>query len=79
MHPSSSSDYGAVDNQEEDSLEVCSIEVLDFRHPLCAACMLALCCHIKPITFTIMLQPPTYHNCISRLVVADSRRPRPRL
>jgi E3 ubiquitin-protein ligase XBAT32/33 len=49
VHPSSSSDYDAIDNVEKDSLEVCSIEVQDFGHQMCAACMLALCCHSKPI------------------------------
>nr|XP_051201803.1 probable E3 ubiquitin-protein ligase XBOS31 [Lolium perenne] len=82
VHPSSSSDYGAVDNDEEDSLKVCNIEVVDFGHQMSAACTLVLCCHIDPIPFTITLQPSACHSCqfcISQHVVIKSRRPSPRL
>jgi hypothetical protein len=61
---------------------VCSIEVLDFGHQMCAACTLVLCCHIDSIPFTITLQQSACHSCqycISQLVVTESQILSPRL
>lgn len=53
--------------------QVCTIEVLDCGHQMCAQCTLALCCHNKPNPTTACLTPPVCPFCrstITRLVVA---------
>ncbi|KAG2673495.1 hypothetical protein I3760_13G094000 [Carya illinoinensis] len=81
--PSSShSDIGVEDNISEASdtelccicfEQVCTIEVQDCGHQMCAHCTLALCCHNKPNPTTACLTPPVCPFCrstIARLVVA---------
>ncbi|KAJ6715905.1 HOMEOBOX PROTEIN WARIAI [Salix koriyanagi] len=53
--------------------QVCTIEVQDCGHQMCAQCTLALCCHNKPNPTTACLNPPVCPFCrsnIARLVVA---------
>ncbi|OAY51806.1 putative E3 ubiquitin-protein ligase XBAT31 [Manihot esculenta] len=78
----SHSDSGADDNISEASdtevccicfEQVCTIEVQDCGHQMCAQCTLALCCHNKPNPTTACLNPPVCPFCrssIVRLVVA---------
>jgi hypothetical protein len=56
--------------------QVCTIEVQDCGHQMCAHCTLALCCHNKPNPTTACLTPPVCPFCrstIDRLVVAKIR------
>ncbi|KAK9280026.1 hypothetical protein L1049_013711 [Liquidambar formosana] len=53
--------------------QVCTIEVQDCGHQMCAQCTLALCCHNKPNPTTACLTAPVCPFCrssIARLVVA---------
>ncbi|KAK8641466.1 hypothetical protein V6N13_010869 [Hibiscus sabdariffa] len=53
--------------------QICTIEVQDCGHQMCAQCTLALCCHNKPNPTTACLTPPVCPFCrstIVRLVVA---------
>ncbi|KAE8666691.1 putative E3 ubiquitin-protein ligase XBAT31 [Hibiscus syriacus] len=53
--------------------QICTIEVQDCSHQMCAQCTLALCCHNKPNPTTASLTPPVCPFCrstIVRLVVA---------
>ncbi|KAE8732394.1 putative E3 ubiquitin-protein ligase XBAT31 [Hibiscus syriacus] len=53
--------------------QICTIEVQDCGHQMCAQCTLALCCHKKPNPATASLTPPVCPFCrstIVRLVVA---------
>ncbi|XWS28844.1 hypothetical protein CRYUN_Cryun25bG0106500 [Craigia yunnanensis] len=53
--------------------QICTIEVQDCGHQMCAQCTLALCCHNKPNPTTANLTPPVCPFCrstIVRLVVA---------
>ncbi|CAL0324242.1 unnamed protein product [Lupinus luteus] len=52
--------------------QVCTIEVQNCGHQMCAQCTLALCCHNKPNPTTNSLTPPVCPFCrsvIARLVV----------
>ncbi|KAK7325003.1 hypothetical protein VNO77_29013 [Canavalia gladiata] len=52
--------------------QVCTIEVQNCGHQMCAQCTLALCCHNKPNPATACLTPPVCPFCrsaITRLVV----------
>lgn len=54
--------------------QVCTIEVKDCSHQMCAQCMLTLCCHNKPKPATSCSKPPICPFCrssISQLVVAN--------
>ncbi|KAK1312456.1 E3 ubiquitin-protein ligase XB3 [Acorus calamus] len=56
--------------------QVCTIEVQDCGHQMCAHCTLALCCHSKPNPVTSCMPSPVCPFCrsnIARLVVAKSR------
>ncbi|GMI81785.1 XB3 ortholog 1 in Arabidopsis thaliana [Hibiscus trionum] len=78
----SHSDSGLDDNISEASdpelccicfEQICTIEVKDCGHQMCAQCTLALCCHNKPNPTTASLTPPVCPFCrstIVRLVVA---------
>ncbi|CAN8315182.1 unnamed protein product [Cochlearia groenlandica] len=82
--PSSFSDTASDDNMSEVSdselccicfEQVCTIEVKDCGHQMCAQCTLALCCHNKPNPTTQTVTPPVCPFCrsvIARLVVAQS-------
>ncbi|KAL9247667.1 hypothetical protein vseg_021075 [Gypsophila vaccaria] len=53
--------------------QICTIEVQDCGHRMCAHCTLALCCHNKPNPTTASVNPPLCPFCrssIARLVVA---------
>lgn len=53
--------------------QICTIEVQNCGHQMCAQCTLALCCHNKPNPTTACLTPPVCPFCrstIARLVVA---------
>ncbi|PWA79952.1 XB3-like protein [Artemisia annua] len=53
--------------------QVCTIEVQDCGHQMCAQCTLALCCHNKPNPTTASLTAPVCPFCrsnIAQLVVA---------
>ncbi|KAJ9698389.1 hypothetical protein PVL29_007462 [Vitis rotundifolia] len=53
--------------------QVCTIEVQDCGHQMCAQCTLALCCHNKPNPTTACLTAPVCPFCrsgIARLAVA---------
>ncbi|KAF5821534.1 putative transcription factor C2H2 family [Helianthus annuus] len=53
--------------------QVCTIEVQDCGHQMCAQCTLALCCHNKPNPTTASLSAPVCPFCrsnIAQLVVA---------
>ncbi|XP_057483161.1 putative E3 ubiquitin-protein ligase XBAT31 [Actinidia eriantha] len=77
------SDTGTDDNISEASDtelcgicfdQVCTIEVQDCGHQMCASCMLALCCHNKPNPTTASLNAPVCPFCrssIVQLVVAN--------
>ncbi|KAL5581015.1 hypothetical protein UlMin_013457 [Ulmus minor] len=82
----SHSDSGADDNMSEGSddlccicfEQVCTIEVQNCGHQMCAQCTLALCCHNKPNPTTACLNPPVCPFCrstIARLVVAQLKCP----
>ncbi|KAJ1406882.1 Zinc finger, RING-type [Sesbania bispinosa] len=52
--------------------QVCTIEVENCGHQMCAQCTLALCCHNKPNPATACITPPVCPFCrstIARLVV----------
>lgn len=56
--------------------QVCTIEVQDCGHQMCAACTLALCCHNKPNPSVRVSPPPACPFCrqdISQLVVAKPK------
>ncbi|KAJ6826779.1 E3 ubiquitin-protein ligase XB3-like [Iris pallida] len=56
--------------------QVCTIEVQDCGHQMCAHCTLALCCHNKPNPTTLCTPVPACPFCrsnIGRLVVAKSK------
>lgn len=76
-------DSGAVDDTMSEASDselccicfdqVCTIEVQDCGHRMCAHCTLALCCHNKPNPTTACVNPPVCPFCrstIARLVVA---------
>ncbi|GAB2234051.1 hypothetical protein Droror1_Dr00003288 [Drosera rotundifolia] len=79
----SSSDSGFDDGLSEASdtelcsicfEHVCTIEVQDCGHRMCAHCTLALCCHNKPNPTTAAVNAPVCPFCrssIARLVVAQ--------
>lgn len=55
--------------------QVCTIEVKDCGHQMCAQCTLALCCHNKPNPTTSTVTPPVCPFCrstIACLVVAQN-------
>lgn len=78
----SHSDAAIDDNMSQDSDtdlccicfdQVCTIEVQNCGHQMCAQCTLALCCHNKPNPTTACLSAPVCPFCrstIARLVVA---------
>jgi len=47
--------------------QVCTIEVQDCGHQMCAQCTLALCCHNKPNPTTASLTPPVCPFCRSSI------------
>ncbi|KNA05302.1 hypothetical protein SOVF_191710 [Spinacia oleracea] len=54
--------------------QVCTIEVQDCGHRMCAHCTLALCCHNKPNPTTASVNPPVCPFCrsnIAHLVVVQ--------
>lgn len=54
--------------------QVCTIEVQNCGHQMCAPCTLALCCHNKPDPTTACLTAPVCPFCrssIAQLVVAQ--------
>ncbi|KAK1270751.1 putative E3 ubiquitin-protein ligase XBAT31 [Acorus gramineus] len=56
--------------------QVCTIEVQDCGHQMCAHCTLALCCHNKPNPVTACKAAPVCPFCrsnIARLVVAKTK------
>ncbi|KAI3473215.1 hypothetical protein Pfo_030507 [Paulownia fortunei] len=56
--------------------QVCTIEVQNCGHQMCAHCVLALCCHSKPNSSTNCAKIPVCPFCrssITRLVVAKSK------
>ncbi|KAJ0979445.1 hypothetical protein J5N97_014919 [Dioscorea zingiberensis] len=56
--------------------QVCTIEVQDCGHQMCAHCTLALCCHNKPNPATLCTSTPVCPFCrsnIARLVVAKMK------
>lgn len=56
--------------------QVCTIEVQDCGHQMCAHCTLALCCHNKPNPTTLCPPAPACPFCrsnIARLVVAKAK------
>ncbi|XP_010521830.1 PREDICTED: putative E3 ubiquitin-protein ligase XBAT31 isoform X1 [Tarenaya hassleriana] len=56
--------------------QVCTIEVKDCGHQMCAQCTLALCCHNKPNPTTSTVNPPVCPFCrstIACLVVAQNK------
>ncbi|XP_010922347.1 E3 ubiquitin-protein ligase XB3 [Elaeis guineensis] len=56
--------------------QICTIEVQDCGHQMCAHCTLALCCHSKPNPSTLCLSAPLCPFCrssIARLVVAKTK------
>lgn len=78
------SDSGVVDDSLSEASDselccicfdqVCTIEVQDCGHRMCAHCTLALCCHNKPNPTTASVNPPVCPFCrssIARLVVAQ--------
>lgn len=73
----SHSDTGMDDNSSEASEtelccicfdQVCTIEVQDCGHQMCASCTLALCCHNKPNPTTASLTAPVCPFCRSNIV-----------
>ncbi|XP_027342151.1 putative E3 ubiquitin-protein ligase XBAT31 isoform X2 [Abrus precatorius] len=57
--------------------QVCTIEVQNCGHQMCAQCTLALCCHNKPNPSTSCLTPPVCPFCrsaITRLMVVKIER-----
>ncbi|KAL2899009.1 putative E3 ubiquitin-protein ligase XBAT31 [Bienertia sinuspersici] len=80
----SHSDGGEIDDSLSEASEsdlccicfdqICTIEVQDCGHRMCAHCTLALCCHNKPNPTTASVNPPVCPFCrsnIARLVVAN--------
>ncbi|XP_010937641.1 E3 ubiquitin-protein ligase XB3 [Elaeis guineensis] len=56
--------------------QICTIEVQDCGHRMCAHCTLALCCHNKPNPTTLCPPAPACPFCrsnIARLVVAKAK------
>ncbi|KAG1365771.1 E3 ubiquitin-protein ligase XB3 [Cocos nucifera] len=56
--------------------QICTIEVQDCGHQMCAHCTLALCCHSKPNPATSCLPAPVCPFCrsiIAQLVVARTK------
>ena len=56
--------------------QVCTIEVQDCGHQMCARCTLALCCHKKPNSTTLCATVPVCPFCrsnIAQLAVAKTR------
>ncbi|XP_010931252.1 E3 ubiquitin-protein ligase XB3 [Elaeis guineensis] len=56
--------------------QICTIEVQDCGHQMCAHCTLALCCHSKPNPATLCLPAPVCPFCrsiIAQLVVARTK------
>ncbi|XP_020267385.1 E3 ubiquitin-protein ligase XB3-like [Asparagus officinalis] len=56
--------------------QVCTIEVQDCRHQMCARCALSLCCHNKPNPTTLCSPTPACPFCrstIARLVTAKGK------
>ncbi|KAG1337881.1 hypothetical protein COCNU_04G001870 [Cocos nucifera] len=56
--------------------QICTIEVQDCGHQMCAHCTLAVCCHSKPNPSTLCLSAPLCPFCrssIARLVVAKTK------
>ncbi|CAJ1955742.1 unnamed protein product [Sphenostylis stenocarpa] len=82
--PSPSHSDGVTDDMSEVSEselccicfeQVCTIEVQNCGHQMCAQCTLALCCHNKPNPATTCLTPPVCPFCrstIARLVVVKT-------
>ncbi|KAK8596354.1 hypothetical protein V6N13_000992 [Hibiscus sabdariffa] len=48
--------------------QICTIEVQDCGHQMCAQCTLALCCHNKPNPTTASVKPPVCPFCRSTIV-----------
>ncbi|MBA0825253.1 hypothetical protein Goarm_021853 [Gossypium armourianum] len=48
--------------------QICTIEVQDCGHQMCAQCTLALCCHNKPNPTTASVTPPVCPFCRSTIV-----------
>ncbi|XVE79588.1 hypothetical protein DITRI_Ditri14bG0070700 [Diplodiscus trichospermus] len=48
--------------------QICTIEVQDCGHQMCAQCTLALCCHNKPNPTTASVLPPVCPFCRSTIV-----------
>ncbi|KAB2089269.1 hypothetical protein ES319_A03G050500v1 [Gossypium barbadense] len=48
--------------------QICTIEVQDCGHRMCAQCTLALCCHNKPNPTTASITPPVCPFCRSTIV-----------
>ncbi|KAF3794062.1 putative E3 ubiquitin-protein ligase [Nymphaea thermarum] len=82
--PDHSDNYVEDDMSEDTDLElccicfeqVCTIEVQDCGHQMCAHCTLALCCHSKPNPVTTCLPAPLCPFCrsnIAQLTVAKSK------
>ncbi|PIA60234.1 hypothetical protein AQUCO_00300026v1 [Aquilegia coerulea] len=81
----SHSDSGVEDNISEASDselcsicfdQVCTIEVQDCGHQMCAPCTLALCCHNKPNPTTASITSPVCPFCrsnIAQLVVVKTK------
>ncbi|KAJ7947658.1 E3 ubiquitin-protein ligase XB3-like [Quillaja saponaria] len=58
--------------------QLCTIEIQDCGHQMCAQCTLALCCHNKPNPTTACLTPPVCPFCrstIARLAVVKMESP----
>ncbi|XP_039128555.1 E3 ubiquitin-protein ligase XB3-like [Dioscorea cayenensis subsp. rotundata] len=56
--------------------QVCTIEVQDCGHQMCAHCTLALCCHNKPNPSSLCMSTPVCPFCrsnIARLVVVKTK------
>ncbi|KAK6942948.1 Ankyrin repeat [Dillenia turbinata] len=56
--------------------QVCTIEVQDCGHQMCAHCTLALCCHKKPDCSTVAVEAPVCPFCrstIKQLAVAETK------
>ncbi|KAJ8750537.1 hypothetical protein K2173_015693 [Erythroxylum novogranatense] len=82
LPPTSDSEVAADDDMSQASEteiccicfeQVCTIEVQECGHQMCAHCTLALCCHNKPNPTTAIVTPPVCPFCrstIARLAVA---------
>lgn len=51
--------------------QVCTIQVQDCGHQMCAHCVLALCCHKKPNPSTTIPAAPVCPFCRSNIVQLD--------